>query len=95
MKPSNEIGVTDSPATLPVVACRAWLADKNLYLVTGKRGGHSTAKLYVIASDAGEAEQKANDTWTAWEYNHTAVETKIVASGKRYGWPDDVETIVC
>ena len=72
-----------------------WLADKNLYLVTGKRGGHSTAKLYVLASDAGEAEQKANATWTAWEYNHTAVETKIVASGKRYGWPDDVETIVC
>lgn len=82
MKPSNETG-------------SAWLADKNLYLVTGKRGGHSTAKLYVLASDAGEAEQKANDTWTAWEYNHTAVETKVVASGKRYGWPNDVETIVC
>ena len=26
MKPSNETGVTDSPAALPVVACSAWLA---------------------------------------------------------------------
>ena len=35
MKPSNETGVTDLPAALPVVACSAWLGGLRYFVLSG------------------------------------------------------------
>lgn len=71
----------------------SWLAARNLYLVTGTALGQRDAKLYVLAIDAGFAEDKARKTWRSWKYSHEPVEAKLVGKAVQYG-PEGVVTIV-
>jgi len=71
----------------------SWLAVRNLYLVTGTALGQRDAKLYVLAMDAGFAEDKARKTWRSWKYSHEPVEAKLVGKSAQYG-PEGVVTVV-
>ena len=91
MKPSNETGVTDSPAALPVVACSAFLGQWVVSVVMVKITGNVTNtqnKLWAVQATSREEAHGKVMAFAQADYPEHYLHTICSYNISNLSWPN-------